>query len=354
MELHRTLQTVLADYQQRKANHEQHLSRIQQRIYRIGTIRLLLFVAAIVGAIYFRHEGWTVVVPVIVVCLVPFLILMKVHDRLFYDKDYTQQLIDINANELAALDYRTDCFDGGKDFQDPAHPYSYDLDLFGDRSLFQYINRTSTYFGRQRLAGWFARPLDRKADIKQRQDAVRELTPLLDFRQQFQATGMVYKGKLSDGENLLHWAESVTEFRHSRLLTFATYLFPGLNALFLILGMAGWTSWHWLTGSFILSVVTSIALQKRISLFQMSYEDKLAILGSYVRQMKLMEALRPQLVQLPELSGVDDLISSSYTWQDGRTANFAEPVRRLAIHNGRRYLKFDFETELRPLKAGRP
>ena len=124
MEPHRTLQTVLADYQQRKANHEQHLSRIQQRIYRIGTIRLLLFVAAIAGAIYFRHEGWTVVVPVIVVCLVPFLILMKVHDRLFYDKDYTQQLIDINANELAALDYRTDCFDGGKDFQDPAHPYS--------------------------------------------------------------------------------------------------------------------------------------------------------------------------------------------------------------------------------------
>ena len=177
MEPHRTLQTVLADYQQRKANHEQHLSRIQQRIYRIGTIRLLLFVAAIAGAIYFRHEGWTVVVPVIVVCLVPFLILMKVHDRLFYDKDYTQQLIDINANELAALDYRTDCFDGGKDFQDPAHPYSYDLDLFGDRSLFQYINRTSTYFGRQRLAGWFARPLDRKADIELRQDAVQPERP---------------------------------------------------------------------------------------------------------------------------------------------------------------------------------
>ena len=177
--------------------------------------------------------------PGIVGCLVPFLILMKVHDRLFYDKDYTQQLIDINANELAALDYRTDCFDGGKDFQDPAHPYSYDLDLFGDRSLFHYINRTSTYFGRQRLAGWFARPLDRKADIELRQDAVRELTPLLDFRQQFQATGMVYKGKLSDGENLLHWAESVTEFRQSRLRTFATYLFPGLNALFFILGKAG-------------------------------------------------------------------------------------------------------------------
>ncbi len=37
-----------------------------------------------------------------------------------------------------------------------------------------------------------------------------------------------------------------------------------------------------------------------------------------------LEALRPQLVQLPELSGVDDLISSSYTWQDGRTAHFGE------------------------------
>ena len=292
------MQTIVERYKQIIAENQKKLSRIRRRIYRIGTIRLLLFVAGIVGAIYFRQGGWTVVLPVILVCLVPFLILMKVHDRLFYAKDYTQNIIQINENELAAIDYRTDSFEDGKEFQDPAHSYSYDLDLFGEHSLFQYINRTSTSFGRKRLAGWFIRPLDCKAEIESRQEAVRELASLLDFRQWFQATGMTYKGKLSDGDSLLQWAQSHTEFRHSRLLSVLSYLFPGLNLLFLVLGMAGVLSFNWLTGAFIFSVIVSIGLQKRITLFQISYENKLVILGSYVRQMKLMEALHPACAAL--------------------------------------------------------
>lgn len=288
------MQTIIERYQQRIDEYKHKLSRIQQRIYRIGTIRLLLFVAGVAGAIYFRHEGWTVVLPIILVCLIPFLILMKVHDRLFYAKDFIQKLIEINENELAAIDYRTDCFDGGKDFQDPSHAYSYDLDLFGERSLFQYTNRTSTYFGRKRLAEWFTCPLDKKDAIERRQEAVRELTPQLDFRQEFEATGMVYKGKLSDGENLLRWAQAGTEFRHSRLFRFFCIFFPGLNLLFLALGIADILSFNWLTGAFILCLLVSIGLQKKITLFQISYEDKLAILGSYIRQMKLMETLHPE------------------------------------------------------------
>lgn len=288
------MKTIIERYKQRIEGNKQKLSRIQQRIYRIGTIRLLLFMVGVVGAIYFRHEGWTVVLPVILVCLIPFLILMKVHDRLFYAKDFTQKLIEINENELSAIDYRTDCFDGGKDFQDPTHAYSYDLDLFGERSLFQYINRTSTYFGRKRLSEWFTCPLDKKDNIERRQKAVCELTPQLDFRQEFEATGMVYKGKLSDGENLLRWAQADTEFRHSRLFRILSIFFPGLNLLFLLLGIAGILSFNWLTGSFILSLLVSIGLQKKITIFQISYEDKLAILGSYIRQMKLMETLRPE------------------------------------------------------------
>ena len=98
------MQTIIERYQQRIDEYKHKLSRIQQRIYRIGTIRLLLFVAGVAGAIYFRHEGWTVVLPIILVCLIPFLILMKVHDRLFYAKDFIQKLIEINENELAAID----------------------------------------------------------------------------------------------------------------------------------------------------------------------------------------------------------------------------------------------------------
>lgn len=294
------LKDIIAHYQQRVVHYQKELSSLQQRIYRIGTIRLLLFVAGVAGAIYFRHEGWMVVVPIVLVCLVPFLILIKVHNRLFYVKDYTENLLTINRNELSAIDYKTDCFDGGKDFQDPSHPFSFDLDIFGEKSLFQYINRTSTYFGRKLLAEWMMHPLDKKEEIESRQEAVKELSPQLDFRQKFQATGMSYKGKMTDADSLLQWAGSVGEFTRSTLLRVLVWAVPCINLAFLLLGIAGVLSFNWLVLTFILSVVAAFGLQKKISLFQMSYDDKLAILGSYIHQMKLMEELHPQSLVLKQ------------------------------------------------------
>ncbi|MBS1371989.1 MAG: tetratricopeptide repeat protein [Lentisphaeria bacterium] len=66
-----------------------------------------------------------------------------------------------------------------------------------------------------------------------------------------------------------------------------------------------------------------------------------------------LESLRPQLIQLPTLTGVDNMVLRSYRWRDGQSASFSEPISRLAIHDGRRYIKFDFNTVLRPLKPGR-
>lgn len=63
--------------------------------------------------------------------------------------------------------------------------------------------------------------------------------------------------------------------------------------------------------------------------------------------------LQPRLNQLPELAGTTDLAARSYQWPDGRTSNFAEPEIRQAIHNGRRFIRFDFDTVMRPLKPGK-
>lgn len=288
------LETIIEGYRQRTSQNQEKLSFIQKRIYQISSVRLILFLAGVFGVIYFWDKGWIVILPVVLICLIPFLILIKVHNRLFNSKEYTEKLIEINRNELSAIDYKTDCFEGGKEFQDATHAYTYDLDVFGEHSLFQYINRTSTYFGLKKLAGWLMTPLDKKEEIEQRQEAVRELTPLTDFRQNFQAAGMIYKGKLSDGENLLKWAQSTTSFRHRQALKFLIWLVPCINLLLLLLGIAGILSYNALGISFTLCLLASIALQKKITLFQMSYENKLAILRSYIMQIRLMEKLTPQ------------------------------------------------------------
>ena len=289
-----TIEELTACYRGRTAGYGAELAAIQRRIYRVGTLRLLLFAGAVACAIALRHEGWAVILLAVAACMVPFLVLMRVHDRLFRARDFMQKMVEINEDELAALDYRTDCFEAGEAWRDPSHAYSYDLDVFGEHSLFQYVNRTSTYFGERTLATWLTRPLTRPEDITSRQRAVRELTPKLDYRQRFRATGLTGGGRMGDGEKLLQWAASQSRFRHSRLLKALCVVFPALNALMFVLGAADVLAWQWLGGSFVTSLIVSIGLQKRITLFQTSYDDKLSILGSYIRQMQLMEDLRPE------------------------------------------------------------
>lgn len=60
---------------------------------------------------------------------------MKYHNRLFHRKDYLEKKMEINEQELAALDYDTSSFDDGEAYIDPTHLYTYDLDVFGPHSL---------------------------------------------------------------------------------------------------------------------------------------------------------------------------------------------------------------------------
>ena len=67
-------------------------------------------------------------------------------------------------------------------FRDDAHPYADDLDLFGKGSLFQLLCTARTRPGEAMLAGW----LKRRAtidELRARQQAIDELRPMLDLRE---------------------------------------------------------------------------------------------------------------------------------------------------------------------------
>ena len=64
-------------------------------------------------------------------------------------KVYAETLIKLNEDELKGLDYDFSAFDGAADKISGEHSFCLDLDVFGDRSLFQSLNRTVTGFGRE-------------------------------------------------------------------------------------------------------------------------------------------------------------------------------------------------------------
>ena len=137
-----------AKYEQRIEQAEAELRQVKNKILRISTLRVLLFAAGIIGTIYFYQAGTPTICLTIAVTFVPFLALVKYHNRLFFRKDWLETCIRVNSDELSALADNYEPFEDGKEFTNPAHRYSFDLDLFGRHSLFQALNRTCTSFGK--------------------------------------------------------------------------------------------------------------------------------------------------------------------------------------------------------------
>lgn len=265
------------------------LAAEKKKIYRIGTIRVLLFIAGIAGVIYFFTAGWLAICGVIACTFVPLLALVKYHNQLFYKKDYLEKKIEINEQELSAIDYDASAFDGGEEYIDAAHLYSYDLDIFGDNSLFQYANRTSTSFGKEKLANWFNKHLDNKGMIEERQEAVRELAPELRFRQRFRILGLLYKGEAADRGEIEEWVASNSFFKGKKLLNASIYIVPAVNLIILILAMAGIVSFNMLGVSFVFFVTCSMRLSNSITKMQISYGKKLQILATYAGLIEMIE-----------------------------------------------------------------
>jgi DNA mismatch repair ATPase MutS len=283
------LNNIINTYQQIIEDTRIKLSAEKKKIYRISTIRVLLFIAGVAGIIYFFSAGWLVISIIIVCTFAPFLALVKYHNQLFFKKDYLEKKIEINEQELSAIDYDTSAFDSGEEFIDPAHLYSYDLDVFGENSLFQYLNRTSTSFGKERLADWFNNHLDNKKMIEERQEAVKELAPELKFRQRFRILGLLYKGEAADRQEIAEWAASKSFFKGKKLLNAAIFVVPAVNLIILILAMAGLVSFNLLGISFIIFVNCSSRLSSSITKMQISYGKKLQILATYAGLIEMIE-----------------------------------------------------------------
>ncbi|WP_455584803.1 MutS-related protein [Bacteroides sp.] len=295
------LDNIIQTYKDIIKETEQKLSKEKQRIYRISTLRLILFVAGIVGVIHFWDSGWLIVAGVAAITFLPFIFLVKLHNRLFYEKEYLEKKIEINRQELQAIDYDISSFDGGKEFINPAHLYTYDLDVFGEHSLFQYINRTSTDLGKKRLANWLDAHLENKEAIEKRQEGVKELAPELRMRQHFRILGLLYKGKSADEDEIMTWAASPSYYRNHIMFRALPIIVPTINIVLIALAIAGVISGTVPSAIFVGFFLLSLAFSRGITKIQTLYGKKLQILATYASLIHIIEEKELHSTALQEI-----------------------------------------------------
>lgn len=265
------------------------LQQVKKQIFRISMLRLALFIAGIAG-LYFFFNQTTLLIICICLTFLPLFILVKIHNRFFIRKEWLETQARIIQEELQALSGDYSSFEDGKEYVNPEHPYSFDLDIFGRRSLFQSINRTCTFFGKVRLAEWLQNHLHEKASIEKRQEMVREISEHTLFREQFRVAGLVHHGQSSDGEKIQAWSQSPAQYLHAGWVKAFIWGVPVINSLLLITSLAGWTSFSWLGLSFGIFLVLSFGIIKRATYIQETYGKQLKSLNGYARLIALAKA----------------------------------------------------------------
>ena len=269
-------------YTERLSLTKGQLQQVKKQIFRISMLRLTLFIAGVAGIYFFFSQT-----PLLIVCIcltfLPFFILVKVHNRLFIRKEWLETQARIIQEELQALSGDYSSFEDGKEYVNPEHPYSFDLDIFGRRSLFQSINRTCTFVGKVRLAEWLQNHLHEKASIEKRQEMVREISEHTLFREQFRVAGLVHHGQSSDAEKIQAWSQSPAQYLHAGWVKAFIWGVPVINSLLLITSLAGWTSFSWLGLSFGIFLVLSFGIIKRATYIQETYGKQLKSLNGYAR-----------------------------------------------------------------------
>ena len=196
-------------YSKQKEIHQQELSKISKKLLVSSLIRLFIFLV-ICFTIYYFFGNMNVIVPVIIGGIALFLFLVSRHSNLKDKSDKQKEIIRLNELEIDILKTRNfQELPEGSEFENPTHPYSQDIDLFGRGSFFQYSNRTALYEGTKKLAGIFTE--NSIENIPQKQEAVKELATKAEWRQEFTALARLVKTETAS-KTVIKWFKNYKNF----------------------------------------------------------------------------------------------------------------------------------------------
>lgn len=219
-------------YQENIEKYTIEIHRLKKLLSKISLLRLLYFVISV--SILITLGSYNLVASVSIalpILIIGFNLILKHYSKIAYLKKHTSFLKRINELEIQREKCNLKGFDTGKEFMDPNHPYTSDLDIFGQHSIFQLVNRTTTESGKIRLAEWLSEPASDN-DIYNRQKAIKELSQKLEWRQDFQASGMHFENKKSDYFKLIAWVQKpAVLLKHKYLYIAAALTLPVLFLL---------------------------------------------------------------------------------------------------------------------------
>lgn len=251
---------LAATYEQRAAAFSAEERRLARVSFRFSIVRAALFVGFVaslltilIRASYGESVWWLVAGA----WLVAFLAILPWHDRTIRRQRRSASLRDLNQQALYRLDRDWDHLPRPAVAEERrTDPRARDLDLFGPASLFHLLGTAHTPAGKDVLSGWLLHPAPPE-EIVRRQEAVTELAPKLDVRQQLEVRTLPMEGAPPNLNIFLRWAEEEPWLLQRPGLIWLTRLLPlvtiGLILAASLTDFPRWPAWLAVTVNMVLS-----------------------------------------------------------------------------------------------------
>jgi ABC-type multidrug transport system fused ATPase/permease subunit len=312
-------------YTSQLKQHEQDLAVAKRKLNLSSTLRLLVFVA-ITFIIYFLWGNLRAVIPAAIIGIAIFLFLVTRHTKLKYKKNISQALIDYNTRELRVLDRDFHDLPEGTEYNDPLHAYCQDIDLFGLGSFFQYLNRTAVASGTDELASLFLS--NDITQIANKQEAIKELSTLALWRQQFYAKASLIKTEVPVTQ-VSQWLETYSSFMPS-FSKGLSYGFSGVTILGFIAYYFQFIPGIVVFGLFVLGLLISAKFMGSIGALSSKVSKVQSTFDQYA---KLISSIEEQEMESVLLSRKRNLIINKQAATSGKLKEFSKLLDALDQRN---------------------
>jgi len=292
-------------YRQRAQTAHGRCEALARQSHALANWRIALFLAGSICFVLSQTLLTGLALPLLIAGFVlagAFLTLLFRHARVRRAEDWQARLEHVSLQADARLRRAWNELDELEVSPAADHPFADDLDVLGNASLIALLGSVGTRPGMEALRSWLLGPAAPE-EIRARQEAVAELTPLIDFRDSLTAHGrMLGNVTVQELEDLLAWAEGPAWLAGKTLLRILSLVLPFLTVTSIVLHAVGVIGYLWIP-----PVVVTLVVMRHTSARVLGDFARLSSGDSGLRGYgELVEEIAAQDFQSPHLRDLRD------------------------------------------------
>lgn len=299
-------------YQNRIVFAEGEINLARKKVQLYTFLRLLVFIALGVS-LYFSWGIASLFFTVFFIGMAIFLRMVSISVDAKLKLEKAKELKNINESEISVLNGDWSMFDRGAEFQNGQHAFSNDLDVFANKGIFGFLNRTITARGKKALADLL---LNGTNETTQNNAIIEALSKEMEWTQTFRVSGSITSREEATRlsvEQLLK-----TEVKNPSWVKWFCFVVPILTIPSLVLYQLDLMSGLAFTGVLLVAVLPIMSLLKFTNLIASDlgkYEPKIGMMLDQIQSLEQISSNDPKLLEvISVLRGANSAESELKKW----------------------------------------